>query len=105
MVRKRSAATAQRRRCLAGALPDMEGSMILELGLLFFDMADVGEAGSAVEHAGEFGESVGRVEGVAFQVQGRGGVLCEVAVSDALDSALDDPASGGLGRGGHRITD
>ena len=67
MVRKRRATTANRP---AGArplpdmkLPDMEGTMIVELGLLFFDMADVREAGSAAEHAGEFGEGVGRAGG------------------------------------------
>src|SRR6266849_8870005 len=103
MVRKSSAATAHRRL----RLPDVEGSMILELGLLFFDMADVGEAGSAVEHAGELGESVGGADGVDFhvavgevedvplQIQGGGGVLSEVAVSHALDAALHDPAAGG----------
>src|SRR4051812_5109208 len=97
----------------AGTLPDVEGSMILDLGLLFIDMADVREAGSATKRAGEFIEGVGRaggvdfhvavgeVQDVALEVQGGGGVLGEVSVSHALDASLDDPSAGGFRDRGH----
>jgi hypothetical protein len=89
--------------------------MILDLGLLFLHMADVGEAGSAPEYAGEFSEGIGRAGGVDFhiavgevedvplQIQGGGCMLGEVAVSNALDSSLYDPASGGLERVRHGV--
>src|SRR5215470_4088435 len=99
MVRKRRIATDQR-------LPDVERSMVLDFRLLFFDMTDVAEMGSAAQVAGEFGQSlkgasgvdldasIGKVKGIPGKVQTVRSFLGEVTVSDALDTAGYVPAPG-----------
>src|SRR3954453_24100192 len=111
MVRKRRSPMVQERS--PGRLADVKRSMALQLGLLFFDMPDVREAGPAAKHAGEFGQSVARtgggdfdaavreIERVPAQVERCSCVLGKVTICVTLDAALDDPPPGAFGRAGH----
>src|SRR5215471_16088193 len=92
---------------------DIEESVIANVGLFFFHVANLAETGSPAELAREFIKrrgganrinfhaSVRQILRVSGQAERLGGMLGEVAVADALHTAGDIPAPGGLGRRWH----
>jgi hypothetical protein len=94
---------------------DLERSVLLHGGFLFFNSADIGPARTLAEAGGEIGEffgwsggvdfdaSIVEIAGISGEPEGGCGVLREVAESDALDGSANHPSASYAGFSAHAV--